>query len=95
MAWLHFFSSGATPAEPLPLAACIPPLCMSLPLIIPAMPMSARGDAADPDRGPAYEHEHVHAVYEQIASHFSSTRYKVCTCMPPRSAHLPSSSPVQ
>jgi hypothetical protein len=26
----------------------------------------------------AYEEQHVHAVYEQIASHFSSTRYKVC-----------------
>lgn len=25
----------------------------------------------------AYEEEHVHAVYQQIASHFSSTRYKV------------------
>ncbi len=24
-----------------------------------------------------YEKEHVHEVYEQIASHFSSTRYKV------------------
>lgn len=29
------------------------------------------------DKGPAYEDEHVHQVYEQIASHFSSTRYKV------------------
>jgi len=27
----------------------------------------------------AYEEEHVHSVYEQIASHFSSTRYKVGT----------------
>ena len=27
--------------------------------------------------GEAYEEEHVHTVYEQIASHFSSTRYKV------------------
>lgn len=27
--------------------------------------------------GENYEEEHVHAVYEQIASHFSSTRYKV------------------
>ena len=27
--------------------------------------------------GTAYEEEHVHTVYEQIASHFSSTRYKV------------------
>lgn len=25
-----------------------------------------------------YEDEHVHAVYDNIASHFSSTRYKVC-----------------
>lgn len=29
------------------------------------------------DHGTAYEKEHVHEVYEQIASHFSSTRYKV------------------
>ncbi|OCK85306.1 uracil-5--methyltransferase TRM9 [Lepidopterella palustris CBS 459.81] len=28
------------------------------------------------ERADAYEAEHVHAVYEQIASHFSSTRYK-------------------
>jgi hypothetical protein len=25
----------------------------------------------------AYEEEHVHMVYQQIAPHFSSTRYKV------------------
>jgi hypothetical protein len=25
----------------------------------------------------AYEEKHVHTVYEQIATHFSSTRYKV------------------
>jgi tRNA (uracil-5-)-methyltransferase TRM9 len=24
-----------------------------------------------------YERDHVHQVYEQIATHFSSTRYKV------------------
>ncbi|KAK7514869.1 S-adenosyl-L-methionine-dependent methyltransferase [Phyllosticta citriasiana] len=28
------------------------------------------------DHGPDYENDHVHTVYEQIASHFSSTRYK-------------------
>ncbi|KAK3073896.1 tRNA methyltransferase, has a role in tRNA modification [Teratosphaeriaceae sp. CCFEE 6253] len=28
------------------------------------------------DKGEHYEEEHVHGVYEQIASHFSSTRYK-------------------
>ncbi|KAF1961067.1 uracil-5--methyltransferase TRM9 [Byssothecium circinans] len=27
-------------------------------------------------QGASYEEEHVHSVYEQIASHFSSTRYK-------------------
>ncbi|KAJ4378774.1 tRNA methyltransferase, has a role in tRNA modification [Didymella sp. IMI 355093] len=32
----------------------------------------AESDAA----GTTYEEEHVHEVYEQIASHFSSTRYK-------------------
>ncbi|KAL2353203.1 S-adenosyl-L-methionine-dependent methyltransferase [Cryomyces antarcticus] len=30
----------------------------------------------DVSHGEAYEAEHVHAVYEQIATHFSSTRYK-------------------
>jgi hypothetical protein len=34
------------------------------------------GAAATPGQE-AYEEEHVHSVYEQIASHFSSTRYKV------------------
>ncbi len=31
----------------------------------------------DQAKGETYEEEHVHGVYEQIASHFSSTRYKV------------------
>ncbi|TKA40373.1 hypothetical protein B0A54_09322 [Friedmanniomyces endolithicus] len=31
---------------------------------------------ADQAKGETYEEEHVHGVYEQIASHFSSTRYK-------------------
>lgn len=26
----------------------------------------------------SYEVQHVHSVYEEIAAHFSSTRYKVC-----------------
>jgi len=38
----------------------------------------AESDAA----GTIYEEEHVHEVYEQIASHFSSTRYKVCVTPP-------------
>lgn len=29
------------------------------------------------DHGAAYEAEHVHGVYDAIAHHFSSTRYKV------------------
>lgn len=33
--------------------------------------------------GEAYEDRHVHQVYEQIASHFSSTRYKVIRIYPP------------
>lgn len=37
---------------------------------------------ADTDeQGKSYEEEHVHDVYEQIASHFSSTRYKVCVAL--------------
>jgi hypothetical protein len=30
------------------------------------------------EQGADYEAQHVHSVYEEIASHFSSTRYKVC-----------------
>ncbi|KAI9684699.1 MAG: tRNA methyltransferase, has a role in tRNA modification [Trizodia sp. TS-e1964] len=33
-------------------------------------------EAAPTTAAAAYEAEHVHAVYEQIASHFSATRYK-------------------
>jgi hypothetical protein len=29
------------------------------------------------DDAGAYEEQHVHSVYEEIATHFSSTRYKV------------------
>lgn len=39
------------------------------------------GDLSDllsEDKSRVYEEEHVHDVYQQIASHFSSTRYKVC-----------------
>jgi len=32
---------------------------------------------SDTPRGEEYEAQHVHSVYEDIASHFSSTRYKV------------------
>jgi hypothetical protein len=39
----------------------------------------------------AYEEEHVHSVYEEIASHFSSTRYKVPTLSPTLQAHAHSS----
>jgi hypothetical protein len=35
------------------------------------MSRSATGEEQD------YEEQHVHRVYEQIAGHFSSTRYKV------------------
>ncbi|KAF2160830.1 hypothetical protein M409DRAFT_70149 [Zasmidium cellare ATCC 36951] len=34
------------------------------------------GEGEDLNRGEGYEEEHVHSVYDQIASHFSSTRYK-------------------
>jgi hypothetical protein len=36
--------------------------------------------SSDP-QGASYEAEHVHSVYEEIASHFSSTRYKVCVTL--------------
>ncbi|KAF2085777.1 S-adenosyl-L-methionine-dependent methyltransferase [Saccharata proteae CBS 121410] len=47
------------------------------------------------ERGAAYEDQHVHQVYEQIASHFSQTRYKpwpivhnFLTTLPPGSIGL-------
>jgi hypothetical protein len=33
----------------------------------------------DPEE--VYEQRHVHDVYQEIAPHFSSTRYKVCTSL--------------
>lgn len=33
------------------------------------------------EKDDAYEQKHVHDVYQQIASHFSSTRYKVLPCL--------------
>lgn len=39
--------------------------------------------ATSVDAAPAYEAEHVHEVYQEIASHFSSTRYKVCVALEP------------
>jgi hypothetical protein len=32
------------------------------------------------EHGEDYEEQHVHSVYEEIAPHFSSTRYKVWVC---------------
>jgi hypothetical protein len=46
------------------------------------MASSALPDSAGnlPD-GEAYEEKNVHEVYQQIAEHFSSTRYKVCSTL--------------
>jgi hypothetical protein len=37
----------------------------------------AKMSLASEQESRAYEEEHVHSVYQQIAAHFSSTRYKV------------------
>ena len=42
----------------------------------------------DPVRGEEYEQTNVHNVYSKIATHFSSTRYKVSTIL---TANLPHS----
>jgi tRNA (uracil-5-)-methyltransferase TRM9 len=42
------------------------------------MPPGVTATVVDEDPE-AYEERHVHAVYDHIASHFSSTRYKVVT----------------
>lgn len=49
--------------------------------------------ADNDEQGTSYEEEHVHEVYEQIASHFSSTRYKVCVTPP--SLATKSTNPIQ
>lgn len=36
----------------------------------------------------AYEEQNVHEVYQQIAEHFSSTRYKVCSILSSISIYL-------
>lgn len=33
---------------------------------------------ASQQTGEAYEQKNVHEVYQEIAQHFSATRYKVC-----------------
>jgi hypothetical protein len=33
---------------------------------------------ASQETGEAYERQNVHKVYQEIAQHFSATRYKVC-----------------
>lgn len=42
----------------------------------------------DAKNGESYEEEHVHKVYQEIAPHFSSTRYKVCVDNPVASSLL-------
>lgn len=41
-------------------------------LLLEKAPMSEADTSAE-----TYEEQHVHSVYESIASHFSATRYKV------------------
>lgn len=45
---------------------------------VPQPPAASGGstDTAAEDHAESYEQEHVHSVYESIASHFSATRYK-------------------
>jgi hypothetical protein len=45
------------------------------------MKLSNSGLQAAPSQEETYEELHVHQVYEQIASHFSATRYKVRTAI--------------
>ena len=39
--------------------------------------MSTLASSMSDSESAAYERQHVHEVYDQIAPHFSSTRYKV------------------
>ncbi|KAI4600522.1 tRNA methyltransferase, has a role in tRNA modification [Pestalotiopsis sp. 9143b] len=46
---------------------------------VPQLPAASGGStdtAAEDNNAESYEQEHVHSVYESIASHFSATRYK-------------------
>lgn len=56
----------------------------------PAPPSKATqmATAAPSPHAEEYEEAHVHSVYESIAPHFSSTRYKVCVPRSPSSSHL-------
>jgi hypothetical protein len=46
--------------------------------LLPGLVVTASG-AQSPTSPGTLEQEHVHAVYDRIATHFSSTRYKVPT----------------
>jgi hypothetical protein len=42
--------------------------------MIPSSPLTSN---PNPSNSEQYETDHVHKIYDEIASHFSSTRYKV------------------
>lgn len=52
------------------------------------MPTRSVTPAQIVDEPQAHEDQHVHAVYDQIASHFSSTRYKVSSYFASRSSFM-------
>ncbi|KAK9473569.1 putative trna (uracil-5-)-methyltransferase trm9 protein [Dipodascopsis tothii] len=60
-----------SPATDAPTPAAIPAPAQAA--AAPERPPPPPVDASDPA---ALEHDHVHAVYDQIAGHFSNTRYK-------------------
>ena len=43
--------------------------------------------ASSPPPSETYEEENVHRIYQEIAQHFSSTRYKVRLCLPYKAIH--------
>lgn len=45
--------------------------------LLPTLNLYAMAPVSVPQDADAYEERYVHQVYAQIASHFSSTRYKV------------------
>ena len=68
------FTTGLTSA----LAFAPIRLAPLFPLLLPTIFQPQQKMAESDPQGADYEEEHVHSVYEQIASHFSSTRYKLC-----------------
>ncbi|KAI8960613.1 S-adenosyl-L-methionine-dependent methyltransferase [Daldinia sp. FL1419] len=68
----YLASSPSNPAATMTAATTLPPIAATA----DSTAAAAAAGVIDANAAESYEQQHVHSVYETIASHFSSTRYK-------------------